>query len=166
LQCQSGTNERPMVPPPPQPIKALFKQLDNGQHLATLANEPIADTQLARMGQTIILKTGLFPDGCREWRLKPDAQQTWPNFKQHFARMERDRLETATTSTSGYSAAAFAASQVPLPPDNPNDGAINAATMVPTAAELSALMSELTRLRATVAAKPSSNAAPVTRGYC
>jgi hypothetical protein len=153
---------------PPQPIEALFKQLDDGQRLATLANEPIADTQLARIGQNIILKTGLFPDGCREWRLTPDAQQTWPNFKLHFARMERDRLETTTTSAAGYSGAAHAAAQVPLPPDGPNDnlevGAINAATMIPTAHELAALMSEITRLRAAAAKRVAT--APIARGYC
>jgi hypothetical protein len=157
---------------PPQPIEALFKQLDDGQRLATLANEPIADTQLARMGQTLILKTGLFPDGCREWRLMPDAQQTWPNFKRHFTRMERDRLETATTSTAGYTNHAYAAAQIPLPHNQspptltvPTPASINAVAQVPTTADLALLMAELTRLRAAAARMPAAST-NVSRGYC
>lgn len=90
---------------PPHPIEALFTLLETGQRLAVMANEPIAHSQLARMGQTLLLKTGLFPDGCRKWRLLPDAQQTWPAFKAHFSRQERDRQETSTNGTLGYSAA-------------------------------------------------------------
>jgi hypothetical protein len=45
----------------------------------------------------------------------PDAQQTWPNLERHFTRMESDRLETATTSTAGYTNMAYIAAQIPLP---------------------------------------------------
>jgi hypothetical protein len=45
---------------PPQLIEELFKQLDHGSRLAALAQEPIANSQLARMGQTMLLKAGLF----------------------------------------------------------------------------------------------------------
>jgi hypothetical protein len=156
-----------MVAPwsPPQPIEALFKQLDDGQRLATMANEPIADTQLARMGHTIILKTGLFSDGCREWRLMPEAQQTWPTFKRHFTRMERDRLETATTSTAGYSSTAYAVINAQPPNDNPPTASANAATGVPTAADFALMMAELTRLRANASKAPPITTA-ATRGYC
>jgi hypothetical protein len=158
-----------MVAPwsPPQPIESLFKQLDDGQRLAVMANEPIADTQLARMGHTLILKTGLFADGCREWRLMPDAQQTWLNFKRHFTRMERDRLETATTSTAGYSSTAYAVDHTPIPPptDNTPAATANAASVVPNAADLALLMAELTRLRAAATNAPPATAS-ITRGYC
>jgi hypothetical protein len=156
---------------PPSPIEALFKQLEDGQRLAALANEPIANTQLARMGQTLILKTGLFSDGCREWRLRPEPLQTWPEFKVHFARQERDRLETATTASAGYSGGVFAIQPVPhpsIPPVSqppthlPEAPTANAVTPLPSGPELAALLAELARFRA--AAKPSPTA--TTRGYC
>jgi hypothetical protein len=52
---------------PPAPIENLFDQLEEGQRFAVLEAEPIADTQLMRLGLNIITKCGMFPDGCREW---------------------------------------------------------------------------------------------------
>jgi hypothetical protein len=69
---------------PPVPIEVLFKQLEEGQRFAAAAAGPIVDSALARMGYQLILKTGLFPNGCREWRLFPDADQTFDQLKRHF----------------------------------------------------------------------------------
>lgn len=172
------TNLSRMTAPwgPPLPIEALFTQLEHGQRLADLANEPIANSQLARMGQTLLLKTGLYPDGCREWRLLPDAQQTWPAFKAHFARQERDRQETSTSATAGYAGAAFAllapTPSTPEPPqlsDSPPSA--NALYNLPTGADLTALLTELARLRLqqTPAPSPPPASHPLKtppRGYC
>jgi hypothetical protein len=130
------------------------------------------------MGQSLINKTGMFADGCR-WRLLPEAQQTWATFKMHFARQERDRLETATTASAGYSGAAFAVTPsiaVPTPPNNPDatlapptpafDGAANAVAHTPTGAELAALIAELTRLRAATRVPTPASNTTAARGYC
>ena len=147
---------------PPTPIESLFKQLEDGKRMAALAQEPIVDSQLVRIGQNLILKTGLFPDGCRDWRLKPDAERTWDQFKTHFARHDRDRLETVTSSSAGY-ANAVQPTLVQAP-----DGAAFAATALPSGPELLALLSELATLRK--AQSPGSNppARPPSssRGYC
>jgi hypothetical protein len=152
---------------PPQPIEALFKQLDDGNRLATSANEPIASTQLARMGLHLLVKTGLFPDGCREWRMKPDADQTWPQFKIHFARQDRDRQEIAATTTGTFSGTVNAVAPAPpAAPVNPIPGHGSANAIVsplPTAAEYATLLAELARLRAT---NPAPSARQPPRGYC
>jgi hypothetical protein len=150
---------------PPSPIEALFTQLEQGQRLADLANEPIANSQLARMGQTMLLKTGLYPDGCREWRLLPDAQQTWPAFKLHFARQERDRQETSTTATSGYAGSAFSVlAPTPLPQATlSNEASTNAVASLPSGQDLAALLAELAKLR--LQQTPSLIRTP-PRGYC
>jgi hypothetical protein len=155
---------------PPTPIEVLFKQLEEGQRFATLVAEPIADSQLARMGLHLVTKTGMFPDGCREWRLKAAAVQTWGDFKTHFARQDRGHVETTTASMAGYSGTAFvitppsvAPPMDPLPP-----GAALAATVLPSGPELVALLSELAAFWA-AAARPTTNpahATPPTRGYC
>jgi hypothetical protein len=127
-----------MVTPwsPPQPIEELFKQLHDGQQLTVMANEPITNTNLARMGHTIILKTGLFSDGCREWALIPEAQQTWLT------------------------------PILPLPlTDNTPAATANTAAIVPNANYLALLMAELTRLLAH-ANKVLPSATSVARGYC
>jgi hypothetical protein len=58
---------------PPSLIENLFDQLEEGQRYAVLEAEPIADSQLTRLGMNLITKCGMMPDGCREWRLKPAA---------------------------------------------------------------------------------------------
>jgi hypothetical protein len=147
---------------PPTPIETLFQQLEEGKRMATLAAEPIADSQLVRIGQHLIFKTGLFPDGCREWRLKPDADQTWANFKTHFARHDRDRQETATSASAGYAGAV----QPTNPPETP-DGSACAVTALPSGPELIALLTELATLRKT---QPANSTTPRSltsaRGYC
>jgi hypothetical protein len=79
-------NLTPMNAPwsPPTPIEPLFQQLEAGQRHAVLAAEPIADTQLTCIGLHLITKTGMLPDGCREWHLQAVANQTWAAFKSHF----------------------------------------------------------------------------------
>jgi hypothetical protein len=118
------------------------------------------------MGLHLVSKTGMFPDGCREWRLKAAAAQTWGAFKTHFARQDRDRVETTTASMAGYSGTAFAVTAPP--PDPLPPGAALAATVLPSGPELVALLSELAVFRA-AAARPTTTPAPITpttRGYC
>jgi hypothetical protein len=146
---------------PPTPIETLFHQLEEGKRMAALANEPIADSQMVRLGQTLLLKTGLFPDGCREWRLKPDADHTWANFKTHFARHDRDRIETTTTASAGY-AGAVQPILDPVP-----DGAALAVTALPSGPELIALLTELASLRkAQPGPTTPTRTASTARGYC
>jgi hypothetical protein len=152
---------------PPSPIENLFDQLEEGQRYAVLAAEPIADSQLTRLGLNLITKCGMMPDGCREWRLKPAATQTWANFKVHFALQDRDRQETATATSLGYSGAVVVVQPIVAPPDSSN--AALAATVLPSGAELVALLTELAKFRAAAAttAKPPSNPVkPAARGYC
>jgi hypothetical protein len=168
---------------PPTPIEVLFKQLTEGQRFALAAAEPIADTLLVRMGYQLVLKTGMFADGCRDWRLRPEADQTWANFQTHFARQDRDRLETTTTAGAGYTPTAYAAvgspalATIPAPPvvlpGAPSSACALAAVpsgppCMPTGAELTALLSELRLLRAAAAKSGPSAASPLAgaRGYC
>jgi hypothetical protein len=174
---------------PPVPIEVLFKQLEEGQRFAAAAAKPIVDTALARMGYQLILKTGLFPDGCREWRLFPDADQTFAQLKRHFARQDRDRVELATTATAGYNGTAFHVQPAPTAPPSQfltpdpahtatpgttlaaTDATALAATVLPSGPALIALLMELQSLRAaakgpTPAPRPSGTNPVVKRGYC
>ena len=57
---------------PPQPIEDLFLQLNRGSQFAYDGSEPIALSQVLRIGYTLIANTGLFAEACRE---------TWTHFK-------------------------------------------------------------------------------------
>jgi hypothetical protein len=135
---------------PPVPIKVLFKQLEKGQRFAAApAAKPIVDSALARMGYQLILKTGMFPDGCRKWRLLPDANQTFAQQKIHFAYQDRDRIDPATTASAGYNGTVLhvqPAPPVPAPTAIPGtalaaiDSTALAATVMPSGPVLIALL--------------------------
>jgi hypothetical protein len=110
--------------------------------------------------------------------LQPTANQTWAAFKIHFARQDRDRIDTTTASSAGYSGAALAVVPVVVPsapgtaPSAPTDllGAALAGTALPSGPELVALLTELAKFRAAAATRPTPTRAATTpgaqRGYC
>lgn len=116
--AEKDANYQRMTTPwhPPSPIETLFTQLALGARLAAAGGEPLNDTQVARIGYNLILQTGLFPDACREWRLKDELLQTYAAFKTHFRRMEADRLESLTSASAGYQGAAHHVDNVPTLP--------------------------------------------------
>lgn len=115
--AERDLNHQRMTAPwhPPTPIETLFQQLTEGMRLSAAGDEPLVDSQVARMGYNIILRTGVFTDACRDWRLKNLAQQTFAEFKTHFRRMDQDRLETVTSQSAGYHGAANNVQQHPPP---------------------------------------------------
>jgi hypothetical protein len=138
-----------------------------------LAAEPIDDSQLTQLGLNLITKCGILPDGCREWRLKLAASQTWANFKIHFALQDRDRQEKATAASSGYSGAVLAVQPIapPVVSGAPLYLSISAlaSTFLPSGTELVALLTEPTKscAAATNIAKPPSNPVkPTVRRHC
>lgn len=145
--AEKEANQLRMAAPwsPPTSIEILFQQLLDGQRLAAAGGEPITNTQVARLGYSIIFNTGLFTEACREWRLKPDAEQTFAILQTHFRRMDLDRLETTTTGTAGYHGANSIIQQPHAP-------------VPPTTEEVSLMMAELHLLRAQ--AHQANNVAP------
>jgi hypothetical protein len=155
-----NTNMQTMLAPwsPPTPIEHLFQQLADGARAAADNGEPIPVTQQALNGYNIINRTGLFAQGCREWRLLPPADQTYVRFVAHFTHQNQERLDSIpTTTTAGYHGYAMAVTNQPAQPD------------------VTALMKEMLLLRATVARlsipPPTPNRTAGTdttspRGYC
>jgi hypothetical protein len=37
---------------------------------------------------TLVFNTGVFPDACNAWQVRPAAQKIWINFKVHFSAAE------------------------------------------------------------------------------
>jgi hypothetical protein len=87
---------------PPTPIEELFEQLRAGLAFATEGGDAPSAPRLVRLGYSIIIKTGLFELGCREWRNKPDVDKTFAAFQVHFKRWDRDRLLLLNTRMAGY----------------------------------------------------------------
>jgi hypothetical protein len=163
---------------PPTPIELLFKQLTDGHRMALASGEPIADSQLARLGYNILLKSGIFVEACREWRLKPPVSQTFAEFKLHFLRMDRDRLESVTSASAGYHAA-FLVTSSPTPAPAPPSPTIlltlvqpphPLACSVSPSPTLASVLAELALYKASYPAGPLLSGRPpvhtATTGYC
>jgi hypothetical protein len=61
---------------------------------------------IINVAYTLVFNTGLFPDSCRAWQVRPEAQKTWINFKVHFAAAYREfRLTNHTDQQSGFHSA-------------------------------------------------------------
>jgi hypothetical protein len=176
---------------PPTPIEDLFAQLDNGVIFAVAAGEPIVDRQVARIGYNIIMRTGQFTQACREWRLKPPAEQTYAQFKIFFHRMNMDQQQTTTTTMAGFGTANATTvvgaanattvvanvypSSVATTIDNTNSIAQSSLTntqqqansVAQLSTELASLMREVKYLRAQVkTTKKPAVTTPTTLSYC
>jgi hypothetical protein len=146
---------------PPMPLQALITQLSVGQKFATLNDEEIPSKTLARMGYGLVMRSGAFPEGCREWRKLPQESQTFGNFCTLFAAEEREREARVTSETGGYQGAANSATTPQL-----SEFAQLMAVMQERDAAQNTRMEQF--MAAMVAAKPApAPAAPKKeRGYC
>lgn len=140
-ELQANTDRMATAWNPPTPINALFKQLKDGVRFAAPGHEPIGDLQVARIGYTILLQSGLFAEACREWRQKPIDTRTFATFQTHFCTWDMDRQEMATTGSAGYHGAAHVTA-APAPPS-----------------ELALLLAEMAAMQTQVAALTLANSA-------
>eukprot|EP00957_Ditylum_brightwellii_P091890 6996582-Ditylum_brightwellii.AAC.1 len=86
------------------PIEHLAEQIETAVMVADNANQPYTATQVLSITYNLVFKKGVYKDACKEWRNKPPAKRTWPNFKRHFAAAYKDNLEEHTATGMGYGA--------------------------------------------------------------
>ncbi|CAB9516435.1 expressed unknown protein [Seminavis robusta] len=86
---------------PTQPIQQLFNQIKNAQAFAR-DHDIISEKTAVRSAMTNLENSGAFPRDMKEWRLKPEADHTWNNFKIHFTAANKERLRTITTKEAGF----------------------------------------------------------------
>jgi hypothetical protein len=163
-QRQSNITRMNNVWQPPAPIETLFDQLQRGVAFAAATGEPIADATVARIGYNQILRTGLFAEACRDWRLRDEANQTYAEFLVHFKRQDRDRLESATAGSQGY--AALTCVEIAKPEQ---EAQVNSATSL--TADLAAILKELQLHRMTLnqptpAPTNPQQSTTIHMGYC
>lgn len=91
---------------PSTPIESMYKQIQTNCDIAELANQPYSNAQKLSFAYTLVFKTGMYFDACKEWDAKPAADKTWDNFKLHF-KNEQTRLDrqNRTTQQGGYHSA-------------------------------------------------------------
>jgi hypothetical protein len=96
---------------PTSPIENLWSTV------ATIRSiDPNLDDGTVMLKTQIALhKSGVFNHYLQTWRDKPDTDQTWDNFKTHFARADIDRKHSLTAQGAGYHGAHMATKGVGPP---------------------------------------------------
>jgi hypothetical protein len=94
---------------PPTAIESLFVQIEEDVAFTVKGlDEPTKPTVL-RWAYEIISFTGRFDISSREWRHMDTNTKSWALFKSHFKAADRDIRSQATSGTSGYLSAPYAA---------------------------------------------------------
>jgi hypothetical protein len=105
---------------PNQPIQDVWITIKNARHFAANTQEPIVEATATRSALATFQNSGVFTEACREWRIKPVADQTFDNIMAHFNNANVERKRTATTTTAGFHQANSAATTTPITPAPPD----------------------------------------------
>lgn len=83
------------------PIDVYFKSIDECVQFATDEGTVYTPAQILQTVYYEISSSNLYTDACKEWRRKPLAKKTWPNFKNFFASEYHDLKEQEKTTEMG-----------------------------------------------------------------
>ena len=90
---------------PSQPIEVFFTRIEECQEFASAGNTPYTPEQVLNIAYQTAFASGVYADGCKEWRRKNADQKTWAIFKQHFTNEYLDLKELQpSTTASAYQA--------------------------------------------------------------
>ena len=82
---------------PNSPFDCLIKQIEDGQDYTEDGGQPYTTEQLLHIAYTLVFKTGLYFEECKQWNTCLATEKTWANFKTQFhnaQRLLRDQLRT------------------------------------------------------------------------
>jgi hypothetical protein len=98
---------------PQQPVKTLFKQIQDCADYSEAGGVPIGPSQQINVVYANIFATGNFMSACRRWNDKPASDKTWTHFKSHFAAAHRQhkQMQGETATNDGYHSANAAMTQ-------------------------------------------------------
>ena len=82
---------------PNTPIESMYKQILTNCDIAEMANQAYSAAQKLSFAYTLVFKTRMYFEACKEWDAKPTTNKTWANFKLHFKEARTDSPRSATT---------------------------------------------------------------------
>jgi hypothetical protein len=111
---------------PQQPVKSLFKQIQNCADYSEVGGVIIGHPQQINFGYANSFATGHFMSACRRWNENHSVEKTSAQFKTHFAATHRQhkQIQGESAATSGYHTANAAVGQTEDQMDEANIGAM------------------------------------------
>jgi hypothetical protein len=99
---------------PDTEIEHLWKRAADCKAFADGTALALSDDAIMNLLLIPIEKSKTLPDDVKAWRLMDPILQTWPTFKTHFERANKERNRTLRTGTAGYHALAAATAGLQL----------------------------------------------------
>jgi hypothetical protein len=78
---------------PQQPVESLFKHIQYCADYSEAGGIIIGHPQKINVGYAIFLETGHLMSACRRWNEKSTVENTWAQFKTHFAAAHRQHKQ-------------------------------------------------------------------------
>ena len=70
---------------------------------AEAGGEPFTNEQVVSKACNLLIRSGVYTLGCREWENKPTIQKTWNNLKTYFSKEHRLlRTQKSLGTTDGF----------------------------------------------------------------
>ena len=97
-------NEKRMTKPYKEdlPFGVFVKQIEDAVEYAEAGGEPFTNEQVVSKAYNLLIKSGVYALGCREWESKSTPEKTWNNLKKHFSkeyRLLRTQKSLGTTDS-------------------------------------------------------------------
>jgi hypothetical protein len=89
---------------PQQPVETLFKQIQDSVDYTEAGGITISEAHKLHTVYANIFATGNLHSACRHWNKINPVEQTWNNFKIHFATAyrQKNQMQGETAVASGY----------------------------------------------------------------
>lgn len=85
---------------PNEPISKLFNQIEDCVEFAKDAKNELTETAIVGRAYHLMVQTGEYQIATTIWKNKPEAEQTWDNFKDYFAEEYITYCETKESMNS------------------------------------------------------------------
>jgi hypothetical protein len=92
----------------PTELTQNYKRLNTPdvRAFAIASGQPYGDAMIVNVAYNLVFNTGLFPDACHTWQVRPAAQKAWTKSKIHFAAAHREFcLTNQSSKQSGFHSA-------------------------------------------------------------
>ena len=86
---------------PEEPLKSLYKRLNECVDYTTAAGEPISEVQFVHIAYGLVAETGQFQGDCRTWRAKLEPEKICTKSQAYFIEAQTDLHRLQQTSCQG-----------------------------------------------------------------
>jgi hypothetical protein len=115
---------------PEDDIATLWTRIRVCQDFARNTAEPITDNTAMLLILEALTASGVMSTYINEWKRRDSATQTYPQFRAHFDRANKVRVEELTAARAGFHAQTATVTTTPSPAPSANDTAIRVDNVV------------------------------------